>query len=311
MTLHGFLAIDKLADAIGAKELSTLASLQGPTLIAQILKALKASSIEIPKVKTEKSGQAAFGAKKKREMLLPDPANYTLVPGSLCNSDGSPACVTQDFCTQASGYMPITPAAAVPWLRTDGHLSSDELALLVFGSLTVETKLQSCKATLPFYDQDGQKVLIACALVQFGDRQITPAELDAHRIAQDNGTLVSLTLWKQDWDEAAWKLAVQNPFRFIRNLPGAQEAIASLWGKSFRKGRAVTTPHDANSVQLHAFLHAKIGVWQTSCDVETVVAPGREGHPPGQYLGFQTARALRTGSLTEQACHQNLDLKVP
>ena len=69
-----------------------------------------------------------------------------------------------------------------------------------------------------------------------------------------------MTLWKSDWESSAWKLATSNPYRSVKSLPGLEESVASMWGKSFKKGKSVATPSEALSLQLHCLVKdAKIG----------------------------------------------------
>ena len=247
--------IDKIADQIGGKELAQVVALpKGPAQVNAILKLIQANSIEIPKISPVKTSQHALNAKKRREPTRIDPADFNLLPDTLCNEDGSPAQATTDFCCQATGFFFCTPESALPWLRTNETLSSDELALLILGSLPITTSLKSSELTLPFVNSSGQQVLIACSLVQFGEKHIQAAKLDPHRITQDQCTMVALTVWKADWDDEAWSHIVQNPYKFVKNLPGAEEAISSLWGKSYRRGKQVTAPRDATSIQMHTLI---------------------------------------------------------
>ena len=58
-----------------------------------------------------------------------------------------------------------------------------------------------------------------------------------------------MTLWQQEW-ESQWTSIVANPIQFVKKL-FQDQGLVSVWGKSFRKGRLVTTPEHAASVQLH------------------------------------------------------------
>ena len=245
-------ALEKLFQAQTAKEIANLVEVKGPDQITAVLRAFRDIAIDVPKLKPTVSSQpAAF--KKKKEMVQPDPSEYQLVAGSLCNEDGSDTLPVADFGCKATGFYLTTPQASIPWLRANETLSTDELAMLIMGSAPVPTTLKKEEITLPFTSAAGQRVLIACTLIQFGDRLVTSKQLDPHRIQQDNSTMIALTFWRGDWDDAAWTLLVANPYKFVKGMPGA-EAIVSLWGKSYRKGKQATTARDATSVQLHSFV---------------------------------------------------------
>ena len=243
--------VDKVTEMVGAKELASLTdTAKGDDKLQAILRMLKDCRVEIPQIKPTKTSQTAHLAKRKKETTLPDPTQYSLVPGTLVNHDGSPTPQTMDFSCKATGYMTILPQQAAPWLQSNSTLSPDELVLLIFGPCPTSTTLETTSLTLPFNDQKGQQVLIACAMVQFGDRKVQHANLDPHRITQDQSIMMALTLWQTDWDSAAWELALQNPFKFVKALPGAEDSITSMWGKSLRRGNKPTTQRDATSIQM-------------------------------------------------------------
>ena len=228
--------------SLGSKKLAALTdTAKGAKQLPEILQAVRDSRIDIPKIKPVRTSQAAHFAKKKKTVDLPDPSQYQLVPGTLRNQDGSPTPLTTDFNCKATGYMPILPQQAVPWLHSTSTLSPDELVLLIFGDSPIETSLGSISLTLPFSDPAGQQVLIACTMVQFGNRKVVQSMLDPHRITMDQLVMMSLTLWQSDWGESAWQLALQNPFKFIKAMPGAEEAIINMWGKSYGRGKNLTT----------------------------------------------------------------------
>ena len=133
--------------------------------------------------------------------------------------------------------------------QTLGKIATDEVAMLILGELPIQTTLPTNKVTLPFQDDKGRDVLIACNLVQFGDRRIVPKELDNHLIASDNTSLMAITLWKRDWEEQ-WLQICQNPYKFVKTFAGVEDLIVSIWGKSFRKGKQPTTANGSTSVQM-------------------------------------------------------------
>lgn len=247
-------ALDKMIQKAPIKDVNEIVHLpNGPQKLQGLLNFLKECDVQIPKIKPTVSSQAALNAKRKKTPVLPHPDHYAVIPGSLLNEDGSEASQTMEFGCQLTGFFVATHQFAVPWLRTGEKIATDELAMLLMGELPVETTLPTIKTTLPFRDEKGRDVLIACQLVQFGDKTITPKQLDQHLIASDNTSLMAITLWKEDWEDQ-WLTICQNPYKFIKTHANPEDLVVSIWGRSFRKGKTPTSSHDCTSIQMHCLL---------------------------------------------------------
>ena len=248
--------LDAVVDKIPNRDLNALAGMQaGPVKLQKLLDTIAQCDIQIPKIKPQLTSSAASGAKKKKQQALPHPDNYLVEPGALLNEDGTEAAQTQEFGCHVTGFYVATHEFAFPWLRAGDRIATDELAMLILGDLPVPTTLPTNKVTLPFQDDRGRDVLIACHLVQFGDKRVVPKELDQHLIASDNTSLMAITLWKHDWEDQ-WVTICQNPYRFVKSAPGTEDLIVSIWGKSFRRGRQPTSASDSTSVQMHCLLRS-------------------------------------------------------
>lgn len=248
--------LDDMVDKIPVKELTTLAGLPpGPQKVQKLLEVIKQCDIQVPKIKPQLTSSAASNARRKKQQAMPHPDDYIVAPGALLNEDGSEATQTQEFGCHITGFYIATQAFAFQWLKAGDKIATDELAMLILGDLPVPTTLPTNKVTLPFHDDKGRDVLIACHLVQFGDKRILPKQLDQHLIASDNTSLMAITLWKHDWEEQ-WSTVCQNPYKFVRAIAGAEELIVSIWGKSFRKGKQPTSANDSTSVQMHCLLRS-------------------------------------------------------
>ena len=79
---------------------------------------------------------------------------------------------------------------------------------------------------------------------------MTFREFDKHIIDVATTSLVALTLWKDDWTND-WDFISKHIFAHIRSIFQLDEAIVSIWGRSFRKGRSNISPSDATSCQVH------------------------------------------------------------
>ena len=247
-------ALDTMMQKAPAKDVNEIFHMTaGPQKLQCLLEVLKQCDTQIPKIKPALSSQAAANAKRKKFPTLPQPDQYAVVPGSLLNEDGSEACQTLEFGCQVTGFYVATQQFAVPWLRTGEKIAADELAMLIMGDLPLETALPTNKVTLPFRDEKGRDVLIACNLIQFGEKSIIPKELDPHLIASDNTSLMAITLWQQDWEEQ-WSSICENPYKFVKNSTGNEDLVVSIWGRSFRKGKTPTTARDCTSIQMHCLL---------------------------------------------------------
>ena len=244
--------IEQAVDRIGFKALAPIAAkAHGAQRFTAVKEALVNANIEIPLVKPTVSSAAALRSKaKKKAPTAPDAKNYKAIPGYLLNEDGTQASQLWELRNGISGFYLATPDVALPWLRSNDVISSDELALVVFGDPPCSTNLAHSQVTLPCKDEQDRDVLIAANLFQLGQKKVTFREFDKHVIDVATTSLVALTLWKDDW-VADWDQIVKHTFAHIRNTFQLDEAIVSIWGRSFRKGRSNTSPNDATSCQVH------------------------------------------------------------
>lgn len=244
--------VESLIDKHGLKGVSGVSSMPpGPAKFRDLKQLLEQCNISIPANPTKLTSQHAFVAKQRRKQaVMPIPANYRIKPGYLVNEDGSPAIQLDDFVGQTSGVMLCSPSDSLAWLREGKKISSDELALAVIGDLPLTPALDWKRITIPCLDFDSREVLLACCLVQFGGKPLLPKALDTHTVPAEGTSLVAATLWKQDWGDD-WKTATQNPIQFLKQIINAGDSIVAIWGKSFRKGRSPCSPSEATSIQLH------------------------------------------------------------
>eukprot|EP00435_Cladocopium_sp_Y103_P049635 s475_g15.t1 len=245
--------VEQVMQKVGTKELSTILHQNHADKLKTALAIVKKCDIEVPKINPGRSSQIALHAKKKRQAVMPDPANYRALDGVLLNENGTNAQYVAKFGGHLHGYHMSTSHDAIPWLRQGEILSKDELALIVFGDLPIPTKLPHESVTVPCCDEKGRHVLIAGVLVQCGEKKIALQKGDGHKIDADGSILVAVTWWKNDWIKN-WDEICSNPYKFLRAFPGIESILISVWGKSYRAGKTPTTPHEAESVQVHCLL---------------------------------------------------------
>eukprot|EP00435_Cladocopium_sp_Y103_P028682 s1479_g7.t1 len=243
-------SVEQLMAKMGTKELALFLQQPHASKLSTALSFLKGCEIDLPKVNPAKASQTAANAKKKRTSPMPDPSNYSVFDGTLKNENDTPSVHIAKFGGHLQGFHMCTPQSAVPWLRQGDILSKDELALLIFGELPISTRLEHEHVTVPCTDERGRQVLVACVLVQCGEKKIKIAKGDGHSIATDGTILVAVTWRKQDWP-TTWNEICDNPYKAIRVFPGAADILVSVWGKSYRQGKSPATSATANSVQVH------------------------------------------------------------
>ena len=245
-------AIDQAVAKIGIKTLAPIAAkTHGTQRLSAIKESFSGAGIEIPLVKPAVSSASSLRAKAKKHLPpAPDAKNYKALPGYLLNEDGTQATQLWELRNGISGFYLATPDIALPWLRSNDVISSDELALVVLGDPPCTTSLVCCKATLPCKDEHDRDVLIAVNIFQLGQKKVTFREFDKHIIDVATSSLVALTLWKDDWFNE-WDFISKHTFAHIRSIFQLDAAIVSIWGRSFRKGKSNTSPSDATSCQVH------------------------------------------------------------
>ncbi len=244
--------VEALLDKHGIKGVSAISSMPpGPAKFRDLKHLLEQCNISMPVNPTKLTSQHAFASKQRRKQaVMPIPANYRIKPGYLVNQDGSDAIQLDDFVGQTSGVLLCSPCDSIAWLRESKKISADELALAIIGDLPITTALDWKRITIPCLDFDGREVLLACCLVQFGGKPLLPKALDTHTVTAEGTSLVAATLWKQDWGDD-WKNATQAPIQFLKQIINVGDSIVAIWGKSFRKGRSPCSPSEATSIQLH------------------------------------------------------------
>ena len=242
--------INAVVTKIGIKELSKVLHANHSAKLQIAKDAVQQCGLDLPKIQPTKVSQASFQAKKAKQPVQLNPANYRVIEGALLNEDKTPTIHATSFAGQTTGYHCMLPSEALPWLTTTENLSKDELALLIFGDVPSACIRDVKKITLPCVDERAQQVLVSCSLVQFGDKQVALNVGDGFQISQGDTTLLAATLESIDWQDQ-WTEIVKAPFKFVRNLPFMKDIIISLWGRSYRRGRSPTTAEDATSLQVH------------------------------------------------------------
>ena len=216
---------------------------------------------------------------------MPDAKNYRVKEGTLLNEDGSPAQQIWDFRNGATGFCLMSAEAALPWIRSNATISSDDLALVVIGEPPCDSTLDKIDLALPCFDEKSREVLIAVTLYQMGQKKISPKAEPTHHVAIGSTALVALTLWRDEWVQD-WPQVVKNTNLFIRGILKQDDAIVAMWGRSFRKGKSAASPHDASSCQVHCTVQdSKLASFlqQTGHNLIWATPKTQEGRPSLAY----------------------------
>ena len=112
-----------------------------------------------------------------------------------------------------------------------------------------------------------REVLLAATLSQIGEKTMEAAAEHGGDVETKPITVIAMTAWRQDHDEATWATITTNPATALRTemaKEGLEDKILSIWGKSFRHERTPSTALHCTSVQVHAsvateHLHAALG----------------------------------------------------
>lgn len=191
--------------------------------------------------------------KKKRAVIL-NPAEYTIEPGFFVTQNDTAAVQLPNVLPKSCGVVLVTLAQASQWIEESQTISPDELALLVVGRHNLSTSLSAEVVQVPCKDASGRPVILACTMIQLGERAIkTPPDANPP-IAEEACTTISVTFWQEDWQDD-WDKIVEQPFQYAKMLlskQGHQEIFQATWGKSLRQNGHATTMQMATSVQFHA-----------------------------------------------------------
>ena len=259
---HGFSltwitpTVEAIVQKTAIQKLNAITALpMGQAKLTAIKKLCADHDIDVPqpvKPQTRKTFPGAPWQKKSRTDKI-DPQEFTLVQNYFLNDDDTAATQINQIGAQANGICLLTTEQAVPWLKENTQLSSDELGMLVLGS-PPQTTLPVQELTFPCYNGDGASVLLRGHLVQLGGKLIKIRPSTQKTVTAATNQLLSITLFCSDWTESQWQDAVHSTAQFIRRAfraEGLEDAISALWGRSLRDGRAPASPQQASSIQMH------------------------------------------------------------
>ena len=251
--------MDSLHDQCGLPKLQQIVS---GTTHSQKLKEVKQAALDLgihfpaPQTPTNQHNQLGFAKTKRRKEFTQviNPSDYKVDQSFFLTADKQPALQLPQLRANASGFCLVMPHDATPWLRANQAISTDELGAVVLGKLPVETTLPFEPITMPCTDASGQAVLLSGTLIQLGGKNLTYTKGDPKQVDAVAGHLMSITLFKEDWNPEQWMDAATNPLAFISKAlehEHLKDSVQAIWGRSLRAGRAQATPAQATTIQVH------------------------------------------------------------
>lgn len=263
---------ETIVNHIAHKKLMHIVQLpQGKQRLESVLELCKECQIEIPKSKSDqaKISNIITSKQKRRKEFVINPQNYTIEAGYLVAEDDTPIPQIREIRAQQSGVMLMDEIQSVQWLREGQKITKDEMAIAVIGKLQCDTVLPNASVNLPCKDTNGQLVILACTLVQLGEKEVK-LKINTHQpIVPDACKTVAITLWKSDWSESEWNLAIDHTTKFIKQVldsHGHGDILKSTWGRSLRNGKQTAHSSNATSIQVHAIVRSDqlLGLLQKS-----------------------------------------------
>eukprot|EP00438_Fugacium_kawagutii_P035316 Skav206906 [mRNA] locus=scaffold808:174759:179195:+ [translate_table: standard] len=251
--------VDQITGRFGIHKLQTIAAQPRPAKIQSILDLCKESNIQVPTVQKpvnqENTKGMPWGHKKKRDMNFHvDPKDFQIIDGFFFNQDDTVMEIIQQPKPQASGLCVLTAKQAQQWVNNDQLLSSDELVLIALGQIQPHPNLKIAAVTFPAINPENQKVLLHGTMVQLGAKHGKHKQGDPNQISEEKCTIMSVTMFREDWSDTDWTSITHNPAAFIKTVLQADNlgtSLQSLWGKSLRNGKAPASPAQAKSCQMH------------------------------------------------------------
>eukprot|EP00438_Fugacium_kawagutii_P034284 Skav220341 [mRNA] locus=scaffold2224:75782:80389:+ [translate_table: standard] len=257
---------DKLVNKIQLSKLQNVTGLpMGHKRIQAVHELIESVGVSIPSMPPNAARTKTMGVawnKGKKPKVKPDQIDTNqlrVAADYFFNADDIASSQIHELRPQTTGIFLTTPDVATPWLRANQLVSSDELGLLVVGSLPVSTDLEHDTVKVPCYTATDQMVLLTCELVQLGTKRVQCKKTDKVVVPPDETTLLALTVFKSDWPGEQWLELLSATMGTIKKILAADglDDLVAIWGRSLRAGQTPASPAQAESIQVHATLPTK------------------------------------------------------
>ncbi len=176
---------------------------------------------------------------------------FRLAEGFFINADKSKAVIMTKFSLQGSGVCLMDRDDAKQWIgRT--NIVNDELAIVVLGGCGEQSACQ-CRLTFPAFNTNDEPVILSGCIHQFGSKEIgIPDDKNGH-VDLPKSTVVSVTMWSDEWTPSDWQMITKGPVKFVANL-WAKEGhkdffLGAPWNRFWKDSKGNTCHHEnASSV---------------------------------------------------------------
>ena len=152
-----------LVEKAGLKQVLQISQLPpGKQRVDEILKLCENCSLSPPPHLTKaasKVASAGTSKARKRAVVQLDPADYQIEASFFITQQGAPLSQIQQVRHKSTGVVLMTMDQALPWIREQQTISTDELAMIVLGSHDkLQTALKCELLNVPCRDQDKRPV---------------------------------------------------------------------------------------------------------------------------------------------------------
>ena len=193
----------------------------------------------------------------KQELQDFDMTGITIEPGFFTDSDSNNIQQRDRLYPKSTGLVLAKESEIRQWLQGNDVLSPDPLAAFVIGTNHIETKLPQQNIIIPVRTRQGNPLLLAGTLIQFGETHVRFRPQQGTDVFQKetDTKVVSITAWKTDFAEETWTDLVRQPIHFVQSHHQTQDQkpqFLTVWGLSFRDAKGPVDKNKADSLQLHA-----------------------------------------------------------
>ena len=203
------------------------------------------------KMKAIKTIQKAFRKAMPNKALT---EALRIAPGFFHQQDDLPARVLDKLDLKSSGVCMLDFDSAIPWIRKEFPVVSDELGIITLFRSDLPSDLPTPKeVTFPVLDSRGRQSIARGHLWQLGEKcvKISP---NSQPIDTDDTMVLACAIWRDECNEQQWQMAsthlVKTAFQMIDKVD-TKGLVLQVWGRCFRDHQKRTEPIHALSGQFH------------------------------------------------------------
>ena len=200
--------------------------------------------------------QKAVREKKSTQQKFIDIRTLDIAEGCFLNEDSTTTKIQiTPFEPNGQGLFVTSVSDVTQWLQSGTPISPDELAVLVLGHVSLDTKLKFQHIQFKAFQKGAGILLLKGTLIQLGSKDIHMPEGPTTKIACPNTSVATFTAFQDHFPETVWQDIVASPAKTMLSLfegEARKQAILGVWGHSYQRDGKSTKPHQASSIQFHA-----------------------------------------------------------